>query len=588
MNIRNYLKENLLLFDGAFGSYFSAKYGRGAETCELANLHAPELVETIHREYMEAGAKAICTNTFGVNRMVFPEDQCRALIDAGFDIAGRAAGDQAFVFADIGPISVTHEADLYEEYRFLVDCFLAKGAVHFLFETRSDMDALPEIAAYIRKKQPESFISVSFAAMPDGFTRTGKLASGMVKTLRNDPNIDSVGFNCVSSARHMVSLVEQLPESGTYLSVMPNAGYPTVLGNRTVYEGAPDYFAQQMCVLAAQGAKILGGCCGTTPEHIAAVHSALQSGAAKRITIAPKAEKAVPTAAESAFFTALCDPAQKPFAVELDPPEGADISRFLSGAKELSAAGASIITIADCPIARARMDSSLLACKIRRELGMEALPHMTCRDRNLNATKALLLGLCAEDVHNVLVITGDPIPSASRDEVKSVYNFNSRMLASYIRGLGEQALPVPFHIFGALNVNARNFKMQLQLAKEKEENGICGFLTQPVLTAQGLENLKLARETLSGKLLGGIIPIVSHRNAQFMNSEVAGISVDERIIAMYQGADREAGEALAVRISAAVAREVAPYVDGYYLITPFNRTSLIARIMETIRQQDGR
>ena len=275
-------------------------------------------------------------------------------------------------------------------------------------------------------------------------------------------------------------------------------------------------------------------------------------------------------------------------AVELDPPEAADVTKFMAGAKELRDSGAAIITIADCPIARARMDSSILACKIRRELRMEALPHMTCRDRNLNATKALLLGLCAEDVHNVLVVTGDPIPSASRDEVKSVYNFNSRMLARYIRGLNETALPTPFRVFGALNLNAVNFKVQMDLAHKKAENGVCGFLTQPVLTRQALENLKTARESLPPevKLLGGIIPVVSHRNAVFMNSEVAGITVDEAVIRRYEGLDRAAGEDLAVEISGQVARDMAPWVDGFYLITPFGRTGLMARIMEQMRS-DG-
>ena len=209
---------------------------------------------------------------------------------------------------------------------------------------------------------------------------------------------------------------------------------------------------------------------------------------------------------------------------------------------------------------------------------------MTCRDRNLNATKALLLGLSAEGVHNVLTVTGDPIPSASRDEVKSVFNFNSRMLARYIGGLGETVLTTPFQVFGALNLNARNFSVQLQLAQKKEECGMVGFLTQPVLTQQALDNLKLAHETLKGKILGGIIPIVSHRNALFMNSEVAGITVDPQIISMYEGLDREAGEKLAVKISTAVAEAIGPYVDGYYLMTPFGRTGLMGRIMDEIRK----
>jgi homocysteine S-methyltransferase len=182
--------------------------------------------------------------------------------------------------------------------------------------------------------------------------------------------------------------------------------------------------------------------------------------------------------------------------VELDPPKDDSGEKFMASARELAQAGVDAITIADCPIARPRMDSSLLACKLHRELGIDPLPHMTCRDRNLNATKALLLGLCMEGVHNVLTITGDPIPSAERDEVKSVYQFHSRKLARYVTSLNENELTTPFRIFGALNVNSHNFAIQLNMAREKVDCGITGFLTQPVLTEAALENLKLARETL--------------------------------------------------------------------------------------------
>jgi homocysteine S-methyltransferase len=210
---------------------------------------------------------------------------------------------------------------------------------------------------------------------------------------------------------------------------------------------------------------------------------------------------------------------------------------------------------------------------------------MTCRDRNLNATQALLMGLCAEGIGNVLIITGDPIPNASRDEVKSVYNFNSRRLMRYIRGLNESLLPRPFRIFGALNVNARNFRIQLDIARAKEDSGADGFLTQPVLSPQAAQNLSLARETLKGKLLGGIMPVVSERNALFMNSKIAGITVAEEIIARYRGADRARGEELAVEISTDYARRIADLVDGYYLITPFGRTGLIVRILDAFRAE---
>lgn len=584
MSLHNFLKTNTLLFDGAMGTYLMGRDRRFGGCCEKANLEAPELVAEIHREYLASGCGAIKTNTFGANRTALGQTLCEQVIAGGWRIATEA-GKDAFVFADIGPIT-TAVPDLLEEYRFVVDQFLKLGAENFLFETHSDIGVLPQVAAYIREKQPDAFIMVSFAPLPDGFTRDGRMASRLLEELDQDPNVDALGLNCVTGARHMVDLVKELGQLQKPLSVMPNAGYPSVVGTRTVYDGSPAYFAGQLSELAGLGAKILGGCCGTTPEHIQLTAEALRREPVRSVPLREKQKQEKPQTPDS-FWDDLCDEKKRPFAVELDPPEGADVTKFMAGAKELRDNGAGVITIADCPIARARMDSSLLACKVRRELGMQALPHMTCRDRNLNATKALLLGLSAEDIHNVLVVTGDPIPSASRDEVKSVYNFNSRMLAGYITGLGKTVLPAPFHVFGALNVNARNFRVQLDLALEKEKNGVCGFLTQPVLTEQGLENLKKARETLSGKILGGIIPIVSHRNALFMNSEVAGITVDDRIVDMYQGLDREAGEALAVKISTAVAQEIAPYVDGYYLITPFGRTGLMARIMDAIREQEN-
>lgn len=582
MSLHNVLRDGVLLFDGAMGTYLLGKNRKLGGSCEMANLEAPELVFQIHREYIAAGCNAIKTNTFGANRLSLGEKLCGQVIEAGWEIARKAAED-AQVFADIGPVTLDGPGDLLAEYRFVVDEFLKLGAKNFLFETHSRATCLPEISAYIKEKQPDSFILCSFASLPDGFTRDGIQIGSLLAQLDGEKQVDALGLNCVTSARHMAELVRNLPELERPLSVMPNAGYPTVIKDRPVYDGSPQYFAQQVAGLRELGVKILGGCCGTTPEHMAALAQALRDPVAKRVPLVEDMPKKEEAPAENPFWEALCDENQKPFAVELDPPEGADVQKFMAGAKELRDSGASIVTIADCPIARARMDSSLLACKLRRELGVQALPHMTCRDRNLNATKALLLGLCTEDVHNVLVVTGDPIPTASRDEVKSVYNFNSRMLARYITGLNESVLPTPFHVFGALNLNARNFKVQLSLAQQKEENGVCGFLTQPVLTAQALDNLKLARQTLKGKILGGIIPIVSHRNACFMNSEVSGITVDDEIVKMYEGLDRQQGEELAVKISAAVAKEIAPYIDGYYLITPFGRTGLMARIMEEIR-----
>ena len=235
------------------------------------------------------------------------------------------------------------------------------------------------------------------------------------------------------------------------------------------------------------------------------------------------------------------------------------------------------------------MDSSLVACRVHRELGLNVLPHMTCRDRNLNATKALLLGLYAEGVREVLAITGDPIPTAERDEVKNVYQFNSRKLAQYIVSLAGEGreMPSPLTVFGALNLNARNFDVELRRAQEKLENGMSGFLTQPVLSAQAVENLKKTREALGSraKILAGIMPVVSQRNAIFMENEVNGIHVDAEIIERFAGLDRAQGEELGLEVSVKAAQAAAPYADGFYLMTPFNRIALMERLIARLKEE---
>ena len=589
-NIRDYIKHHILLFDGGMGTYFSTRNQSVGSGCELANLSQPELIADIHREYLEAGSKAIKTNTFAVNRVNFQgnEELVKRTIQAGWKLACEAAKDQAYVFADIGPISGLPETmDIREEFRFVADCFLQLGAQHFLFETNANAEGLKETAAYIKQKNPEAFIIVSFAIQLDGFSRDGSFAADLLHEVQACADIDSIGFNCVCGARHMLELAQELEHTGITLSLMPNAGYPVVINNRSFYEGDPVYFAAQLLEMAKEGAGILGGCCGTTPVHIAQAKKALDGYTHTKEPKASKKQRVelVDTLPESLFWEKLRK-GEKVVAVELDPPANADLSKFMSGAWMLKGADVDIITIADCPIARARVDSSLLACKIRRELNMDALPHMTCRDRNLNATKALLMGLHAEGIRNILLVTGDPIPTAERDEVKSVYQFNSRKLASFVSSLGQSVLPSPFHLFGALNVNALNFDVQLRLAKGKLERGIIGFLTQPILTEQAFENLKRAREELGGAyILGGIIPVVSAKNARFMDSEINGIRVDETITQMYEGKNRGEGEELAVTISAEIAKRIAPYVDGYYLMTPFQRTALICRILGKFKEQ---
>ena len=586
IDIREHIRKEPLVFDGGMGTYYAQKTHTRGKGVELANIETPLVVETIHTEYLNAGAHAIKTNTFAANRIVYQGEEAlvQGIIRTGWELAARAAEPfGAYVFADIGPVSGLPPADIIEEYRFLSDIFLAAGARHFLFETNSSADGLVETAAHIKQECPEAFILTSFSAFPGGYTRDGFFVEELVRQVAESGYIDAVGFNCVSGVQSMKELVHLLGTCPLPFSLMPNAGHPIVVDGRTFYESAPDYFGEELADLVHDGISIVGGCCGTTPEHIRALSRALADSGRVSAEHVGQAEHASLGPSHSAFFEAL-KTGGTPIAVELDPPEVGNADKFMAGARELMEAGVHAITIADNPIARARMDAGMLAGRVQRSLGLEPIPHMTCRDRNLNAIKSILLGLSAEGIHNMIAITGDPIPTAERDEVKSVYQFNSRKLTSFIKSLGERGDVVPFHVFGALNVNAKHFPSQLGLAKKKLEAGMTGFFTQPVLSSRAKENLRTARDTLPGALiLGGIMPVVSERNARFMESEISGIHVEERIINAYHGLSREEAEELAVQLSLEIAKDITPYIDGYYIITPFARTALVARIVKGLK-----
>ena len=583
--IQMYLEKKPLLFDGAMGTCYAALPGHAEERCELANLDHPEEIAAIHHAYLKAGCGAIKTNTFGVSVDVAQGqmDLARRITEAGCRLALDAAAPYgAYVFADIGPAQEGNALSRAENYCRQADLFLEQGLTHFLVETLPTDEGIREFAKYLKERCPGAFLIVSFAVFFDGTTRDGHSGQLLFQRTAALKEVDAVGFNCVSGPRHLLEYIRKLDLGSVKLSVMPNAGYPTVLGRRTVFQGTPDYFAQKMMQIVQSGAAIIGGCCGTTPEHIAKTAAALKETSPLPLPAQGRKEPEVRPVSHENSLAQKLDAGKRVVAVELDPPVDDDISFFMEGVEALRDAGADAITIADCPIGRPRADSSLLACKVKRELGVEPLPHMTCRDRNLNATRALLTGLSIEGVHNVLLVTGDPIPTENRDEVKSVFNFNSRKLARYVSGLNDTVLRTPFRVFGALNLNARNFETQLKMAQEKEVNGVTGFLTQPVLSREALENLMLARQTLKGKILGGIFPVVSHKNAVFLNNEISGMRVCDEIIALYEGKDREEAEALAVTISTKIAEEIAPYTDGLYLMTPFKRIPLMVRILKQL------
>ena len=583
--VRELLAQGVLLFDGATGTALCAQSGEG-EAVERLCLTQPQRVLALHRAYLAAGCKAIKTNTFAAHVSLACEnkDDQKTLIRAAYDLA-RRAGDayDAAVFADIGP-APTDADSAAACYIAMAEQYLNVGATCFLFETMQSGEGLAEAAAYIKASCPDAWIMVSFAADADGFTRAGEQASALALQMSACGAVDAIGLNCICGAYHIRQLLSTLDVGDKWMSAMPNAGYPHVEEGRTYYDSAPAYYAQQVMECVKAGARIVGGCCGTTPEHIRQIARLLGTPMPPRVRMGDEKAAQRPEKGCRSRILRRLEQGRRITLVELDPPRSADIGGFMEGARQLEQAGADAITIADCPIGRARMDSSLLACKLSRELGIEALPHMTCRDRNVNATKALLLGLSMENVHNVLAVTGDPIPTGDRGSVKSVYQFNSRVLAKFIRGLGESGEAEPFFVCGGLNINAVRFDSELDRAKEKMDCGVSAFLTQPVLSEQAALHLELARDELRGaKLIGGLFPVVSEKNARFLQSEVHGITVDEAVVRAYAGLDRAHGEDMAVRLCREAASRISPFVDGYYIMTPFQRVELVCRVIRATR-----
>ena len=578
------LQSRVMLFDGATGTYARTIPGFPDAPVECASLISPDMVFSLHMDYIRAGCSMIKTNTFAAHPGLAARNEShqREIIKAAYRIAQRAAESAgSFIFADIGPAPA--KDDQKAAYIRMADRFLDLGADCFLFETLSSDRGILEAADHIRKRNADAFIAVSFASEPDGYTRSGEYAPAMIERLQSEDNIDAVGLNCICGAYHMRKLIGQISGLKKPFIAIPNAGYPQFVDGRVYYDSDPAYFAEQVSACVQVGAKIVGGCCGTTPSHIALLSRMLgvQEEKLKRSDLLEKRQEAE---CGSLILSKLRQ-GGKPILVELDPPRSALLGGFLEGAKQICAAGADAITIADCPIGRASMDASILACKLKREYNIETVPHMTCRDRNVNATKALLMGLSMEGVHNVLAVTGDPVPAAERESVKSVFQFHSRVLARFVTELSKGGDTKPFFLCGALNINAVNFEAELEKAKLKEEAGIQAFLTQPVLSEQAAQNLHRARSVLSGYLFGGLFPVVSHKNARFLDNEVAGMLIDPRVIQAYEGLNRVQGEALAEKLCKDVVKRISQDVDGYYIMTPFQRIDLVKRIVRYIAQK---
>ncbi len=585
MKIRQWLKERPLLLDGAFGTYYPTIADKPFTECEMANLHAPEDVARVHRNYIQAGANAIRTNTFSANKrtLAVDSDTLVRIIAAGIQIA-RAEANELPVIADIGPIYINpgENPPDYAEYCEIVDVFIAEGVENYLFETFGENVYQTALARRIKAKLPDAFIICSFESDQDGLTSSGENVRSIFEELGKVDEIDALGLNCGAGPHHTLETMERLPPLGKYFSMIPNTGYPEVIRNIVHFPDNKEYYAEKTMEGVELGAAIIGGCCGTNPDYIRLVAQRLQDYSAIPGLGLKTSDTGLDVLSKKSTLLKKMERGERVVVVEYDSPKEPKIKDYLENAGRFKAMGVDAITIADNPIAKARMDASYLASRVKNAVNLEVIPHFACRDRNLNATKGLLLGLNADGIENILVVTGDPVLTTDREKIKSVFNFTTTTLLNFIMDLNGSLFGGGFTIGCALNVNSPSFEGELKKSLRKEAAGAVMHLTQPILSPRGVENLKKARQLLKGRILGGIYPITSHRNALFMANELAGCDVDPKIVDSFKELDPAATLANSFEISTGFIDAIKPYVDGYYIVMPFARLDIVEPLVKYI------
>jgi methionine synthase I (cobalamin-dependent)/5,10-methylenetetrahydrofolate reductase len=603
-----------ILADGAMGTLLHAR-GVGFDQCfDELNLTDPALVAEVHRAYIEAGSQIIYTNTFGANRYKLSEHgleyRVAEINKAGVELARRvvaASFKDVLVAGDVGPLGVRlapfgrvqieqARAAFIEQIAALCEA----GADLLVIETFGDLYEIRE-AVEAARQFCEMPIVASASFTRDDRTILGDTPAKVAQALQQ-AGADIIGANCSSGPAQLFRILGQMkaavPEAR--FIVKPNAGWPEQIGGRVMYSAAPDYFGEYAVLFRELGVSLIGGCCGTTPEHIAQMQASLR---AAPFTLKQESSQGDVTALEARIGTPerptqlaqKFSAGQFVVAVEMDPPRGLAPHKIIAGASTLKEAGADVINVADSPMARMRMSPWAVCELIQREVGIETTLHFPTRGRNLLRVQGDLLAAHALGIRNVFVVMGDPTSIGDYPEAMDNYDLAPSGLMKLISQRFNQGIdhagsdidqPTSFFVGCALNLLPPDPEREIKLLRRKIANGANFALTQPVYQpAKALEFLKLY-EKEHGKLeipiLVGILPLYSVRHAAFLHNEVPGIVIPNLIRERIAVAgDKAAAEG--VRIAIELIQDIKTWGQGIYLMPAFGRYDLAAEIIEKIR-----
>ncbi|MGA9116356.1 MAG: bifunctional homocysteine S-methyltransferase/methylenetetrahydrofolate reductase [Bacteroidota bacterium] len=612
---RERLSQEVIVFDGGVGTYLYEK-GVYIHTCyDELNLANPDIVTEVHREYLAAGADAVETNTFGANRFKLAafglEGKAREVNRLGAALARKVAGTSALVAGSVGPLGIQIEPlgklsydEARDAFREQVEGLLEGGVDLVILETFGLLSELLQAIRAVRGLDGGIPLIAQVTVGDDGKLLSGGTLASFAAGIA-DQGVDAVGMNCSVGPRAMLEALEELRGlTELPIAVQPNAGLPQSIGGRNIYMTSPEYMAEYAKRFIQTGAAIVGGCCGTNPAHIRAIRRAVQAlRPAKRmdvraadLKVAPPEKAAVIERSEKSRLSAKLVRGEFVTLVELVSPRGVSAEKEIAKARRLHHFGIDAINIPDGPRASARMSALSMAALLLRQVGVEPVLHFACRDRNVIGMQSDLLGAWALGIRNLIAITGDPPKLGNYPDATAVFDVDAIGLVNIIRRLNHGmdlvgnpiGEPTGFAVGVGLNPGALNLDEELRRLDWKIEAGAEFIVTQPVFDIRILERCMQRISHVGLPLICGIWPLVSYRNAEFMNNEVPGASVPAEVLErMRRTTTKEEGFAEGVKIARETFLQVRSAVAGIQLAAPMGRIEGIFGILGPAGEEPG-
>jgi methionine synthase I (cobalamin-dependent) len=605
-----------VISDGAMGTVLHSKGIRFDDCFDELNIENPDVVKEVHRSYIDAGSQMIQTNTFGANRFKLLqfglEDRVEEINKAGVNLLSEVCKEyknEIIIAGDVGPLGVriapfgrVQLEEARDAFREQISALIEEGVDLILIETMTDFFEVKEAINAAREVDPEIPVLASMTFTRDDRTLLGDSPEKVAVNIFN-AGADIIGINCSGGPLQLLRILKKMRKAvpqGRY-SVMPNAGWPEQQDGRIMYPAGPEYFGEYALAFWQSGASIIGGCCGTTPEHIASMAKNIREMDPKNILVGLEIPL-VTEQVENSIKTEQSDLSkklnQKKFiiSVEMDPPRGLSTKKLLAGASLLADSGADVINVADSPMARMRMSPWAVCNLIQRHVEVETVLHFPTRGRNLLRVQGDLLAGHALGIRNVFVVMGDPTAIGDYPEAMDNYDLVPSGLIKLIKQSfnagfdhagAEIGQPTSFFVGAALNINSKNLKAEIRNLIRKRKAGADFFLTQPVFDPVKAKNIiREIRDQINDEfpVFVGLLPLVTDRHAFFLHNEVPGIFIPDTIMDRMKKSGT-LGAQEGIKIAVELVDEMRDVFQGVYLMPAFNRFDYAAEIIDYIKDK---